>query len=395
MKTPTWRPLPATRSVREEAKVEVARVSSGLETDRFIKYQWQVYRAANDLHWVAPLLMEQRDFLDPQRNPFYRHAEVALFLARRGDEVVGRIAGIEDGRYPEFHGARIAYFGLYESANDPAVAAALFGAVREWARWRGLQRLIGPVNLSPNSVGLLIEGFDSDPYLMMPYNPRYYRELFEACGLQRAKDLLAWERSARTPPPDRYLRIADKLRHQPGLVARGLDMRRFGDEVARIKQVYDAAWEKSWGPVPMTDEEFHHLARRLRHDLVPDMALLIEDEGEPVAFSLVIPDLNQALRHLDGRITSFGLPLGLAKLHWHRRGIDRVRLVAAGIRPGWRWRGIEALLVTETIDRARRHGFQGGEISWTAEDNPVARRSIEAAGCTLSKRYRLFETSVD
>ncbi len=394
MMTPTWRTLSATTSVREDGKVRVSRVSSGLDTDRFIKFQWQVYRTTNDLHWVPPLLMEQRDFLDARRNPFYRHADVALFLARRGDEVVGRIAGIEDGRYNEFHGERVAYFGLYESVNDPAVAAALFGAVREWSRWRGLHSLIGPVNLSPNSVGILVEGFDSEPYLMMPYNPRYYRELFEGCGLRRSKDLLAWERSVRTPPPDRYQRIAEKLRRQPGLVTRGLDMRRFGDEVDLIKQVYDAAWEKSWGPVPMTDEELHHLAKQLRHDLVPDMALIIEDHGQPVAFSLVIPDLNQALRHLDGRITSFGLPLGLARLYWHSRGIDRVRLVAAGIRPGWRWRGIEALVVTESIERARRHGFQGGEVSWTAEDNPVARRSIEAAGCTLSKRYRLYEASV-
>ena len=391
MATSPRAPLSPTPAAPRDEAVVVVRVADGVQTDRFIKFQWDVYRQANDLHWVPPLLMERRDFLDPRKNPFYQHAEVALFLACRGDEVVGRIAAAEDRSFNAYHGSRTAYFGLYESVNDTGVAALLFGAVKDWARWRGLDRLIGPVNLTPNEVGLLVEGFDSEPYLMMPYNPRYYGRLFDACGLRPAKDLLAWERSARTPPPERFVRIANKVRQQPGLSVRGMDLGDFAAEVARIKQVYDAAWEDSWGPVPMTDAEFRQLAAELRPALVPELAVVVEDRGEPVAFSLVMPDLNQVLKRLGGRLTTYGLPLGLARLRWWSRRIDRVRLVAAGIKPGWRRRGIEAVLVVETIRRARERGYVGGEISWTAEDNALARRFIEAAGCTLSKKYRLYE----
>jgi GNAT superfamily N-acetyltransferase len=372
--------------------IAVTRVLDGIEADRFIKFQWQVYRSANDLHWVPPLLMERRDFLDPRKNPFFQHAEVALFLARRGEEIVGRIAAIEDRKFNAFHGTRTAYFGLYESVNDPAVAAALFGAARDWARWRGLDTLLGPMNLSTNyEVGLLVEGFDSAPYVLMPYNPRYYPQLFEASGLRKAKDLLAWERSAKTPPPERFCRIADKIRQQTGITIRSANLKEFDAEAARIKQVYNAAWEKNWGFVPMTDAEFDKLASDLKQTLEPDLALIAEDHGEPIAFSLTLPDLNQALKHVDGRLTSYGLPIGLAKLLWYTRKIDRLRLMALGIKAGWRRRGIDAVLVVETLRRADAKGYAGGEISWTLEDNDLVNRAIEAAGCTRSKTYRVYE----
>ena len=386
-------PLSKAPAAAPDQAVEVSRVVTGLDTDQFIKFQWRVYEGANDLHWVPPLLMERRDFLDPKKNAFYQHAEVALFLARRGGEVVGRIAAIEDRNFNAFHGLKTAYFGLFEAVNDEAVAAALFAAARDWARWRGLDTLLGPMNLSTNyEVGLLVEGFDSDPYLLMPYNPRYYPHLLEACGLKKAKDLLAWERSAATPPPERFSRIADKIRQHTGITVRSPDMRDFTAEVARIKQVYNAAWEKNWGFVPMTDAEFDQLAADLKQTLEPDLALIAEDHGEPIGFSLTLPDLNQALKRVDGRLTRFGLPIGLARLLWYRRKIDRVRLMALGIKSGWRRRGIDAVLVVETIRRAHQQGYAGGEISWTLEDNDLINRAIEAAGCTQSKKYRVYET---
>ena len=385
-------PLSSMPSAQPDQSVEVSRVTSGVDTDRFIKFQWQVYRRANDLHWVPPLIMERRDFLDPKKNPFYQHADVALFLARRGGEIVGRIAAIEDRNFNAFHGRKTAYFGLYESVNDPAVTASLFAAAKDWARWRGLDTLLGPMNLSTNyEVGLLVEGFDSDPYVLMPYNPRYYPDLFERCGLKKAKDLLAWERSAATPPPERFGRIADKIRQHTGITIRSPNLREFDAEVARIKQVYNAAWEKNWGFVPMTDAEFDKLASDLKQTLVPDLALIAEDHGEPIAFSLTLPDLNQALKRIDGRLTTCGLPIGLLKLLWYSRKVDRVRLMALGIKSGWRRRGIDAVLVVETIRRAHARGYAGGEISWTLEDNDLINRAIEAAGCTLSKKYRIYE----
>ena len=381
--------LSSTPTIRGR-NVEVSRVLDAMEKDRFIKFQWRIYR--DDLHWVPPLLMERHEFLDPAKNPFYLHADVALFLARRGSEIVGRIAAVEDRNFNAFHKTKTAYFGLFESVNDREVAASLVAAAKDWARWRGLDTILGPMNLSTNyEVGLLVEGFDSDPYLQMTYNPRYYGELLESCGLKKAKDLFAWERSAATPPPERFARIADKIRQHEGITIRGVNLRHFDAEVERIKEVYNAAWEQNWGFVPMTDEEMNKLAKDLKQFVAPDLCLMAEHEGEPIAFSLTVPDYNQPLKKLNGRLTTFGLPIGLLKLLWNARKIDRVRLMALGVKTGWRRRGIDAVLVVETIRRTRELGYAGGEVSWTLEDNDLVNRAIESCGCTRTKLYRMYE----
>ncbi|MFL5274547.1 MAG: N-acetyltransferase [Anaeromyxobacteraceae bacterium] len=386
-KTASLQPVPG---ARPDDDVEVARVQSGVEKDEFIRFQWKVYEG--DLHWVSPLLMERREFLDPAKNPFYDHADVALFVARRGREVVGRIAAVEDRNFNAFHGSKTAYFGLYESVNDPGVAAALFKAAKDWARWRGLDTLLGPLNLSTNyEVGLLVEGFDSDPYVMMPYNPRYYGELFEACGIKKTKDLFAWERSARTAPPERFMRIADKIAAHEEITIRSANFKDFASEAERIKEIYNAAWEKNWGFVPMTSAEFDKMAKDLKQMAVEDLIVIAEHRGEPVAFSITVPDFNQALKKVNGRLTRFGLPVGLAKLLWHARKIDRVRLIALGVKTGWRRRGLDAVLIVEAIRRANALGYTGGEVSWTLEDNDLINRAIEASGCTKTKVYRVYE----
>ncbi|HTP52191.1 MAG TPA: N-acetyltransferase [Anaeromyxobacteraceae bacterium] len=387
--------VPRIAEVAQPAKdVEVSLVATGLEKDRFIRFQWEMY--GNDPFWVPPLLMERHEFLDARKNPFYRHAEVALFLATRDGKVVGRIAAVEDRNYNAFHGSKVAYFGLFECIDDVGVAAALLAAARNWARWRGLRQLIGPMSLSTNyDCGLLVEGFDSSPYVMTGYNPPYYRELLEACGLKKAKDLYAFERSAKIPPPERYVRVADKIRSHEGITVRALDLEDFDNEVGRIKAVYNSAWEKNWGFVPMTDAEFDKLAKDLRPLVVPDLALIAESHGEPIAFSLTIPDINQAFKKVGGRLTSYGLPIGLAKLLWYQKRITKVRLMALGIKEGWRRRGIDAVLIVETIRRADQLGYEGGEVSWTLEDNDLVNRAIEAAGSRRSKVYRIYETAVE
>jgi len=386
----TTAPLTSVPVAAPDDAVEVTRVEGALEKDRFIRFQWEIYDG--DLHWVPPLLMERREFLDAEKNPFYQHAEVALFLARRGGKVVGRIAAMEDRNFNAYHGTKTAYFGLYESVNDPGVAAALFKAAKDWARWRGLDTLLGPLNLSTNhEVGLLVEGFDSAPYVMMAYNPRWYAELFETCGLAKAKDLYAWERSARTPPPERFARIAEKIREHDEITLRSANLKDFVAEAARIKEIYDAAWDKTWGFLPMTAGEFQKLAKDLKQMLVPDLAVVAEHRGEPIAFSFAVPDYNQALRHVNGRLTRFGLPVGLAKLMWYARGIDKVRLITLAVKPGWRRRGVDALLIVEAIRRANALGYAGGEVSWTLEDNEPMIRAIEASGCTKTKTYRVYQ----
>jgi len=391
MATKTAQSAPSVLSpFTQPSQVEVRRVLTAQEKDRFIKFQWQIYR--DDLHWVAPLLMGRHDFLDPSKNPFHLHADVALFLARRAGEVVGRIAAIEDRNFNAFHGSKTAYFGLFESVNDPGVARALVVAARDWARHRGLDWILGPMNLSTNyEIGLLVEGFDSDPAFMMPYNPRYYGDLLEQCGLVKAKDLCAWERSVLSPPPERLTRIADRIKQESTVTVRGVNRKHFRQEVARFKEVYNTAWKQNWGFVRMTDAEMDKLARDLEHFIDPELCLVVENEGEVIAVSLTIPDYNQALKKLNGRLTRFGLPLGFARLLWDIRRIDRIRLITLGVKSGFRSRGIPALLIAETLNRAKRLGYRGGEVSWTLEDNEHTNRLIESCGCNRTKLYRMYE----
>jgi hypothetical protein len=396
MTRPAPTPLsPDSPPVARPAKdVVVSVAATGLERDRFIRFQSEIYRG--DPNFVPPLLMERHEFLDPTRNPFFLHADVALFLATRDGKPVGRIAAIEDRNYNAFHGSKAAAFGLFECVEDPGVAAALFATARNWARWRGLTSLVGPMSFSSNyEVGLLVEGFDGPPFVMMPYNPRYYADLLAACGLRKAKDLFSYYRSAKVAPPERFMRVADKIRSHAGIALRSLDMKNFKAEVGRIKGIYNSAWEKNWGFVPMTDAEFDRLARDLRPLIRPELCLIAEDQGEPVAFSLTVPDVNQALRHVGGRLTSFGLPVGLAKLLWYQKRITKVRLIALGIKEGWRRRGLDAVLMVETIRRTDQLGFEGGEVGWTLEDNDLINRAIEGIGAQRSRVYRVFETAVE
>ena len=384
----------AARPAQPAKDVLVQVAATGLERDRFIRFQDEIYRG--DPNYVPPLLMERHEFLDARKNPFFRHADVTLFLATRQGQPVGRIAAIEDRNYNAFHGTKAAAFGLFECVDDPGVAAALLAAVRNWARWRGLTSLIGPMSFSSNhEIGLLVDGFDEPPFVMTAYNPRYYADLLLACGLKKAKDLYCFWRSARTPPPERFVRVADKIKSHAGITLRSLDMRSFEAEVGRIKGIYNSAWEKNWGFVPMTDAEFDKLARDLRPLVRPELCFIAEDQGEPVAFSLTVPDVNQALRRVGGRLTSFGLPLGLAKLLWYQRRITKVRLLALGIKEGWRRRGLDAVLIVETIRRTGQLGYEGGEVGWTLEDNDLINRAIEGTGAQRSRVYRVFETAVD
>lgn len=379
---------------RRSGMVVVDRVITTRDREDFHRLPFRIY--AGDRNWVPPLVAERRDFLDPQRNPFFAHAACELFLARRDGVPVGRIAAVEDRNFNRFQGTKTGIFGLYEAIDDDDVARALFEAARKWVHDRGLETILGPLNLSSNhDLGLLREGFDSPPAVMMPYNPRYYvRQFEEVLGLPKAKDLYAWWMWSTAPEPEKMVRISDKIREREGLVVRPLRFDDLAAEAARIKEIYNAAWEKNWGFVPLTDAEFAALVKELKQVAIPDLALLVEARGEPVAFSVTIPDLNQALIHVGGRLTRFGLPIGLAKLLWHSRKIDQLRLLLLGIKQPWRKRGLDAILCLDTMRTAKRLGFKGGEVSWTLEDNVLINRAIESMGGQRYKTYRVYETPV-
>ncbi|CAM4507192.1 N-acetyltransferase [Corallococcus exiguus] len=373
--------------------VQVTPVRGAADRTAFIRLPYSLYR--DNPNWVPPLEMERRDFLDPKKNPFFDYAEVELFLARRGQDVVGRVAAIKNPRHMEFHGTKEGFFGLFECVNDAGVARGLLDAASAWLKARGIDSVLGPANFSSNQDwGLLVEGYESPPALMMPYNPTYYAGLLETCGFTKAKDLFAFELSASTPPPEKVARIAEKIRQREGVTVRPVNLKDFPAEVARIKQIYNAAWEKNWGFIPFTDREFEHMAKEMKAIVRPELVLIAEVKGEPVAFSMTLPDANAAFKAANGRLTTFGLPIGLVKLVLASRKLKRLRLLTLGIKEGYRRRGLDAILYLDTLRTAKELGYSGGEISWTLEDNHLVNRAIESMGGQRSKTYRVFQRPV-
>ncbi|MCY1041737.1 N-acetyltransferase [Corallococcus sp. bb12-1] len=373
--------------------VQVTPVRGAADRTAFIRLPYALYR--DDPNWVPPLEMERRDFLDPKKNPFFDYAEVELFLARRGTEVVGRVAAIKNPRHMEVHGTKEGFFGLFECVNDAGVARGLLDAASAWLKARGIDRVLGPANFSSNQDwGLLVEGYDTPPALMMPYNPTYYLGLLETCGFTKAKDLWAFELSSSAEPPEKVARIAEKIRQREGVTVRPVNLKDFPAEVARIKEIYNSAWEKNWGFIPFTEREFDHMAKEMKAIVRPELVLIAEVKGEPVAFSMTLPDANPAFKAANGRLTTFGLPIGLAKLVLASRRLKRLRLLTLGIKEGYRRRGLDAILYLDTLRTAKALGYTGGEISWTLEDNHLVNRAIESMGGQRSKTYRVFQRPV-
>jgi len=353
----------------------------------FVRLPERLYRG--DPHWVPPLRRDERARLS-RSNPFFAHAEVRLFLARRDGEVVGRIAAIVDRWHLERWRDGAGFFGFFEAVDDEAVARSLFEAVRGWLRPQGLRVMRGPFNPSTNDMcGVLTEGFELPPRIMMPYNPSYYPRLFERAGLRSTHELLAYE--VQTPPslPEAIGRVAEAARNR-GVRVRCLNPKRLGEEAERFRQVYNAAWAENWGFVPMSEGEAEWMASQLRQVLVSELALFAECGGRPVGFFLGLPDLNPALRVLGGRIT----PWGLLRFLLARRRVDMVRVILLGVLPQHRRRGVEALLLQQGHEALRRLGYRGAEVGWILEENVVTRHTTERWNARLVKRYALYEAAL-
>lgn len=351
----------------------------------FLRLPWSIYR--DDPHWVPPLLVEQRKLLDRERHPFHQHADVEYFLARRGERVVGRIAAIVNHRHVEFHDERAGFFGFFECEDDPAAARALLSTAEDWVAERGMSRIRGPMNFSTNEeCGLLVDGFDAPPMIMMTHAPPYYARLLEAAGYAKAEDLLAYlvEGDA---APERLLRGVERIASRTEAHIRPLRMKQLDREIAAIREVYNSAWERNWGFVPMTDAEFDEMARQLRHVVDPEICLITEVDGEPVGFALALPDLNQAIRHTDGRL----FPFGLFRLLWHARRVDAIRVITLGIRPEHRNKGLDAMMILRIYQRGLAKGYHRAECSWVLEDNLPMRRIMERLGGRVYKTYRVYE----
>jgi len=282
-------------------------VQTRQDTEEFIRFPFKVYQG--DPNWVPMLLSERRKFLDPKHNPFFEHAEVALWLARRDGEVVGTISSHIDHLHNEIHNEKIGMFGLFEMVDDYAVAEALLSTAKDWVRERGMTALRGPLSFSQNhECGLLIDGFDGPPVIMMTYNPRYYVDLYERFGLTKAIDMYAYTGDLAQfegdpgKLPVKLVRVTEKVKKRIGIVTRSANMKNYEQEIQRAEQVYNQAWEKNWGFVPLTDAEIEKLASDLKLVLDPKLAIVAEIDGEPVGVSIAIPDFNQVTGGLGQRL---------------------------------------------------------------------------------------------
>ncbi|HEX4574216.1 MAG TPA: hypothetical protein VH158_03735 [Gemmatimonadales bacterium] len=364
--------------------VEIAPVTDGRGLDRFIAFPYEHYRG--DPLWVPQLRMDVRTLLTPAKNPFFQHAEAQYFLARRDGRIVGRIGAIKNDAHTQTHGDRVGFYGFFESVDDQAVAGALFDAAAQWLRAKGFRVMRGPMSPSINDeCGLLVEGFDTPPTVMMPHNPRSYVALHAGYGFTKAKDLLAFAGSG-AEPPERIIRAAKLIAQRKGIALRPLNMKRFKAEVELVKALYNQAWEKNWGFVPLTEAEIDHLAKQLKPIVEPDLVCFAELGGKVIGFAVALPDLNVALKHNpSGRL--YGLP----KILWYARKINRVRILLLGAVKEHRSSGVDALMYHWIWTKGREHGFTWGEGGWILEDNAPMVNAALQLGFRPYKTYRVYD----
>jgi len=373
--------------------VEVAAVRTARERKAFLRLPWAIY--GDDPHWVPPLLSAAARQFDPARNPFFEHGEMAPFLARRRGEPVGRIAAIIDRLHNERYGEATGFWGYFESVEDPEVAGALFDAAGEHLRGRGMAAMRGPFNPNINGeIGLLTEGFDSMPFILMPYNPPYYAELVEGAGFTGHMDLFAFHVTARQVSPEqpsikRFERLAAAIhKRHPGLTVRHIDMSRFDEEVLIFGRLFNAARKENWGFVPATDAEIRAMADDMRAVVDPRLVVVCELGGEPVGCIMGLPNLSPVLKKMNGRMFPFGW------LHFllGKRRVRAARVFGAGTLPEYRASGVTVLLILEFIRRSLYEGYDEGEVSWVAAGNLRSLGVIEkSVQLRRYKTYRIYE----
>ncbi len=352
----------------------------------FIRFPWEIYKG--DRYWVPPLIKDQLLKFSPN-HPFRSHSEMILFMADKGGQTVGRIAGIIDHHYIQFHQENVGFFGFFESIADAEVAEILLSEVGKWLKDHGMEKMAGPMNPSTNDeCGLLVEGFDASPCLMMPYNPPYYVSLLERFGLKKAMDLYAYWLEESSFLGDRLFRITERLfKKDSQLWIRSINLRHLEEELEIIKEIYNDAWSKNWGFVPLTEVEINDFAKNLKPLLVPELILVAYWGEEPIGFSVSLPDYNQVLKHLNGKV---GL-LGTLKFLYYSRKIHTIRVMLLGVKRAFQKKGVEGLLYVETFKRGIKKEYYQSECSWILENNVLMQHGLEGMGGKRYKTYRIYE----
>jgi GNAT superfamily N-acetyltransferase len=371
--------------------VEVRPVRTRRELSTFIKLPWRLYR--DEPNWVPPLLMDVKKRLDRKKNPFFKHAEAQYFLAYRGGQAVGRISAHIDRNFNEFQSNEWGLFGWFECEDDPETARALLDAAETWLRERGRDRMVGPMDFTTNDeCGLLIEGYEHPPIILCPWHHPYYQRLFEHdLKLGKAMDLYMWSLNVegREKVHPAIWEMAGKVESEHGIICRNFRKQDLQAEVDRFVEIYNSAWERNWGFVPLTEEEVRHYAKDLKPILDENWAMVAErkDTGEVVGAALTLPDYNQVLAKLNGRL----LPLGWLTALRERKKIDAVRVIVLGVKSDYRHTGVAARFYQMHFDAAERTPQKGGEMGWTLEINEPMNRAMEGMGGEIKRCYRVYE----
>jgi len=375
---------------KEGMKINITAVESKKELRDFIKLSWKIYH--QDPHWVAPLILDMKKILDKKKNPFFQHSEAELFLAHRDGEVVGRIAAIINRNHNRFHNDQVGFFGFFESIDDRRVANELLRTAESWVKARGMTALRGPMNFSTNDpCGFLSEGFDSHPVVLMTYNPPYYLNLMEGAGFQKIKELYAYYFNRDMPIPERFAEMARRTLANENIRFRTINLKDFDNEVKRVQEIYNEAWQGNWGFVPMTAAELTHMAKDLKQIVDPDIVYFAEVNGKTAGFSLSLPDYNEILKDLNGRL----LPFGIFKLLLNRKKIKRIRVITLGVKTKFqKKRALAPTFYYETYTRGKKKGYALAEFSWILEDNVLMKRALEGLGAKLYKKYIIYEKPI-
>jgi len=351
-----------------------------------VNFPRQVYKG--DPNWVQPLNMDIKQKLDIKKNPFFEHAERELFLAFRDGRIVGRVLGIVDDNHNNFHNEKIVFFGQYESFNEPDVTKTLLDAVAAWGRARGMTVLRGPVNLSLNDeCAMLLEGFDTPPVVMMPYNPAYYNDLMAGYGLAKAKDLYAFFMNTDHKTAQNIQDVVDKVQKETTITVRNFNLKKWKEEAEVVKTIYNNAWERNWGFVPWTAHEMDHMVKSLRPLADTRLIVIAEDKGKPIGFGFGLPNYNEVLAKMNGRMT----PLSFLKFLYYKKRIKGVRVLVFGILKEYRNTGVSYLLYSKLNQSGLDGGYQWGETSWQLEDNDAVNKFVASVSGRVYKKYRIYD----
>lgn len=352
----------------------------------FLELPYSLYE--NDEYWVPPLRMEQKKLLDTEKNPFYDNADIELFLVYNNKKLVGRIAAIIDHRYNDYHNAKTGFFGFFECINREKTAELMFRVVEEWLRSRGMEEMMGPVNPGMmDEIGILVKGFQKYPSILMPYHKEYYDPLLKSMGLEKAMDLLTYEVNQDNVDRERMSRAVEIVKRRlPDIRIRKIRLKKIDEEIKIIQEIFNEAWKDNWGFIPLTEAEFKYLAKDLKSVVDDNYAHIAEVNGEPVAFSVALPDYNQILKNMNGNL----FPFGFLKILFNRRKITKIRTALMGVKPEYQGKGIDALLHRESIENGLKYNKYASEIGWILENNVQMNRVAEKIGGEHDKTYRMY-----